>query len=89
MEKEINKINGELKNITGKKDTYRLITYEKIYDYFKKQEENFKREHNERDNIYYEDFLKSLSKHIFLDGKEMERKFINAIDKVKEKNNKD
>lgn len=87
LEKEINKINGELKNITGKEDTYRIITYEKIYDYFKEQEENFKREHNERDNIYYEDFLKALSKHIFPDDKEMERKFINAIDKVNEENN--
>ena len=84
LEKEINIINGNLEKITGKKDTYRLITYEKIYNYFKAQEENFKREHNDRDNIYYEDSLKALSKHIFPADKEMERKFVNAIDKVKE-----
>ena len=87
MEKEINIINCNLEKITGKKDTYRLITYEKIYNYFKAQEENFKREHNDRDTIYYEDSLKALSKHIFPADKEMERKFVNAIDKVKEKNN--
>ena len=85
MKTEIDDINAKLKSITGKEDTYKIITYKQIYDYFKSEEKNFKRKHNDRINIYYEDFLKALSKHIFPADKEMERKFINTIFKVKNK----
>ena len=85
LKTEIDDINAKLKSITGKEDTYKIITYKQIYDYFKSEEKNFKRKHNDRINIYYEDFLKALSKHIFPTDKEMERKFINTIFKVKNK----
>lgn len=67
-----NKENGE--------DLYKIVTYEKIFEYFNKP--NIK-EKMVKEDRYYIDFLKALSKHIYTADKEMERKFVSAIKKCK------
>ena len=60
------------------KDVYKIITYKEIFNYFNQEELKLKM----KEDKYYKDFVKALSKHIYTADKEMERKFINAINKV-------
>lgn len=64
-------------------DLYRIITYKEIFDFFNSKEMRQKMCNDK----YYTDFINSLSYHIYTADKEMERKFVNAIRKVREKNN--
>jgi len=65
-------------------DLYKIISYKEIYDYFNSEENKKKM----KDDIYYIGFLKALSKHIYTSEKEMERKFVCAINKAEDQTNR-
>lgn len=61
-------------------DLYTIVSYYEIFEYFNRQDIKEKMIKEDR---YYIDFLKALSKHIYTADKEMERKFVSAIKKCK------
>ena len=77
LKKEIEENNLMPKDCNGN-NLYEIITYKQIFDFFNKQDIKSKIS----GNIYYKDFLKALSKHIYTAEKEMERKFVCAIKKA-------
>ena len=80
-------IEHELEQIDDKiQNEYKIITYSKIYEFFKKFDKNIglKREKS-REDYYFEDFLNVLSIHKTESNDEMiRRRFINAINNTKE-----
>lgn len=62
-------------------DLYKIITYKEIYDYF--NDEELKK--IMQADKYYEDFVNALSYHIYTADKNMERKFVDAIRKARNK----
>ena len=80
LKKDI-EINNLMPKDENNNDLYRIITYKKIFDYFNSEELKQKMCNDK----YYLDFINALSYHIYTADKEMERKFVNAISKVRNK----
>lgn len=77
------KVNNLMPLDDNNNDLYRIVTYKEIFDCFNSE----KLKQKMCNDKYYTDFINALSYHIYTADKDMERKFVNAIRKARNKEN--